>query len=213
MSRMWVLPSWAKPQKLIRYCGEFSVNFLFFKMLWASVIMRHVESEKAWPLQRNHHVDLSHTGSNEVVMKVSKHWSVLLLCLTRTCGFGYRHETLVVFLFFIRFWLWRRFIDVQAEGRTCHAQEVSPCAAGVWRKPGFRDARPRRFQLVHGGSLHPDQPADVVRERDAGERLPESRGVGLHTPRYGSQLLQTQNMFNMPKKNSAAFCWTQSGWF
>ena len=103
MSRMWVLPSWAKPQKLIRYCGEFSVNFLFFKMLWASVIMRHVESETAWPLQRNHHVDLSHTGSNEVVMKVSKHWAVLLLCLTRTCGFGYRHETLVVFLFFIRF--------------------------------------------------------------------------------------------------------------
>lgn len=60
-----------------------------------------------------------------------------------------------------------------------------PCAAGIWRKPGRRDARPRPFQHLHGGSLHPDQPADLVPERDGRCHLPESRGVGLHTPRYG----------------------------
>lgn len=63
---------------------------------------------------------------------------------------------------------------------------VSPrvlCAAGVWREPGLGDACPRPFQHVHRGSLHPDQPADLVPERDAGQYLPESRGVGLHTPR------------------------------
>lgn len=58
------------------------------------------------------------------------------------------------------------------------------CAAGIWRKPGFRDTRPRPFQHLHGGSLHPDQPADLVPERDGRWHLPESRGVGLHTPRY-----------------------------
>lgn len=57
------------------------------------------------------------------------------------------------------------------------------CAAGVCGEPGSRDACSLALQPVHGGPLHPDQPADLVPERDQGGYLPESRGVGLHGPR------------------------------
>ncbi len=67
---------------------------------------------------------------------------------------------------------------------TFQAGLISHNAAGIWGKPGLRDARPCSFQHLHSGPLHPDQPTDLVPERDTGGHLPQGRSAGLHTPRY-----------------------------